>query len=415
MPRRVAFVFVIVISSIAGYAADWPLFRGADRSGVATEAKPPLNWGTEKNVKWKVALPSPGNSSPIVAGNCVFLTCAQNIKGTQRSLYCFNRKDGKELWVRTVSYDQAEPAHETNPYCASSPAADGQRVVVWHGSAGLHCYDYEGKLLWSKDLGAFRHIWGYASSPIFYGNSIILNCGPGARQSVIAMNAKTGQTLWQTDEPGGSDDKSTETKSWRGSWSTPLVVKVDGTDRLLVAMPGHVNAYDPKTGKIIWHCDGTGDLSYTDPLISGNVGVYMSGFTGPAIGFKLGGTGDVTQTNRLWRMAEKIPQRIGSGVIVGQHIFMANEPGFFQCLELATGKEVWRERVAGQNFWGSITAVGDRLYVMSKQGSVFVFAADPMKFRLLARNEIGESSNSTMAIVDGQIFMRTAEHLYCIE
>src|SRR4051812_46359737 len=139
-------------------AADWPMFRGPDRNGVSPDAQAPLNWSATKNVKWKAPLPQPGNSSPVVSGGRVFVTCAEDRNGTRRSLYCFDRSDGKQLWVKTITYPEVEKTYPENPYCASSPAADGKVVVAWHGSAGVHCYDPDGKELWSKDLGTFRHI-----------------------------------------------------------------------------------------------------------------------------------------------------------------------------------------------------------------------------------------------------------------
>jgi len=402
---------VTVIACATARAADWPQFRGPQRNGISPETNFPLTWGPDKNIKWKAPLPQPGNSSPIVSGGRVFITCAEDAHGTRRSLYCFDVKDGKKLWVQTVSYEQLDPTHQRNPYCASTPAADGRRVVVWHGSAGVHCYDHDGKELWSRDLGTFRHIWGYASSPIIYGNSIILNCGPGARSFVIALDLTSGKTLWQNDEPGGAEDRDPAGK-WVGSWATPVVGTVDGKDQILVAQSHHVNAYDPKTGTILWTCGGTGDLAYADVMIGDGIAVAAAGYGGSSIGFKLGGSGDVTDSDRLWR-AERNPQRIGTGVVIGPNLFMVSEPAL-SCIEMSTGRELWKHREPTQTFWGSIVCAGDRLYVTSQQGTTLVYAADAKEFRLLGANALGEPSNSTPALSDGRIFLRTAEHLYCI-
>ena len=146
------------------------------------------------------------------------------------------------------------------------------------------------------------------------------------------------------------------------------------------------------------------------------VGVAMAGYGGAAVGFKLGGSGDVTQANRLWHNTDRHPQRIGSGVILGDHVYTPYETAI-SCTELRTGKEVWRHRVSGNEFWGSIVAAPalGRAYVTSRQGRTIVFAPDPGGFKLLATNDLGEPSNSTPAICDGQIFLRTAGHLWCIE
>src|SRR2546423_8787058 len=146
--RRLSLIALLLVAGIESRAADSPQFRGADRSGISKDANAPVEWSPERNIKWKVPLPSGGNSSPIVSGDRVFLNCAQDPKGTRRSLYCFNRTDGKQLWVKTVAWEKADPHHDANPYCASTPAADGKHVVVWPGSAGLYCYDYAGNELW---------------------------------------------------------------------------------------------------------------------------------------------------------------------------------------------------------------------------------------------------------------------------
>ena len=367
-------------------------------------------------MKWKIALPSGGNSSPIVFGNRIFLSCAEDDRGTRRSLYCFNRQDGAKLWVKTVTFGRADPHHAANPYCASTPVCDGEHVIVWHGSAGLHCYDMDGNELWQCDLGTIRHIWGYASSPVIHDGKVIVNGGPGARSFVAAVDLRTGDKLWQTDEPGGAEDRSPETKSWLGSWSTPVIARIDEMPQILVTMPKHVNAYDPKSGKIIWTCAGTGDLAYADPMLNTqlNVVVAMGGYGGSAIGFKPGGSGDVTEKNRLWQNTDKPPQRIGTGVMVGKHLFLVQEPGFL-CVDPMTGKTLWEHREPGQIFWASLVAAGERLYVTSQKGTTFVFTADPAGYKLLAKNEVGEKSNSTLAISERQIFLRTYDHLFCIE
>src|SRR5262245_21068799 len=164
-------------------AGNWPNWRGPDNQGHSAEANLPLTWSDKENVKWKVPLPDEGNSTPVVWGDRIFLTQASDKKdwppkppsggpasAHRRSLWCLNRADGKILWQKDVIYPEPESTHHTNPFCSASPATDGDRVVVSHGSAGLFCYDFAGKELWKRDLGKFEHIWGNASSPIFYGD-----------------------------------------------------------------------------------------------------------------------------------------------------------------------------------------------------------------------------------------------------
>ncbi len=271
-------------------AGDWPAFRGPAGNGVAYEDKAPLHWGPEKNVRWKTPLPGPGNSSPIVSGGRTFVTCAENM-GQKRNLYCFDCRTGQALWMRTVEFPTVEPTHRANPYCSSTPAADNARVVVWHGSPGVFCYNFDGKELWRKDLGDVQHSWGYASSPILHCGKVILNFGPGLQTFLAALDLKTGDLLWKVDEPGGVSETD---KRMVGSWSTPIAVNVGGKDQILCSMPTRVIACDPETGSLLWTCGGLaserGDLVYPSPVVSGGIGVALTGFIeGPTIGFRLAG------------------------------------------------------------------------------------------------------------------------------
>jgi outer membrane protein assembly factor BamB len=395
-------------------AGDWPAFRGPEGNGVTHDDRAPLHWGPEKNIRWKVSLPGPGNSSPIVSRGRVFITCAED-EGRRRNLYCFDRETGKRVWERMVKLPTVEPTHKSNPYCASTPVADGSRVVVWHGSAGVFCYDFDGRELWKSDLGETRHDWGYASSPILHRDKVILNFGPGSRSCLAALDLKSGKILWKRDEPGGLDATD---KRMIGSWSTPIVIKVDGKDQILCSMPTRVIACEPESGSVLWTCGGLAnekaDLVYASPVVSGGIGVAFTGWVnGPTIGFKLGGSGDVTASNRLWQ--EKQPQRIGSGVVVDGRVYIVNAgPGTAQCIECQTGKTLWSERLEGGESWGSLVLAAGRLYVTSRRGVTTVFRPDPEKLQVLAMNDLGEPSNTTPAVSDGQIFLRTDSHLYCI-
>lgn len=412
-----AMVLVGILGSLAP-AGDWPNFRGPRHDNTSDETGLPLRWSPERNIRWKIPLPGPGNSSPIVVDGHVLLTCAED-QGRKRHLLCCDRTDGSLQWKQTVNFEADDETHKTNPYCGSSPVSDGKLVVVWHGSAGMHCYDLGGNLLWSRDLGRFDHIWGYGSSPIIYDDLVIQLCGPGERTKLVALDLKTGETVWEKPEPGGSDSSKGR---YVGTWSTPLIVNVNGNDQLLCSMHTRVIACNPRTGEELWHVDGVssdrGDLVYTSPMISGNIAVVLAGFGGPAMAFRMGGSGDVTETNRLWHDGkERHPQRIGTGVIVDGNLFMANadNPGSIECIDIETGKSRWKvRRTSDGPHWGSMVFADGRLYVTGQSGITRVLAPNPDEFETLAENDLGEQSNSTPAISDGQIFLRTWEHLYCV-
>jgi len=396
-------------------AGNWPQWRGPQGTGISTERNLPLRWGTNENVSWRTPLPERGNSTPIVWDQRVFITQAE---GTRRTVRCFNRTDGKLLWQSGVTYPDKEVSHETNPLCSASPVTDGERVIVSFASAGLYCYDFNGKELWHRDLGKQAHIWGNGASPIIHGELCILNFGPGERTFLIAVSKKTGQTDWQVDEPGGSfgESKPGEKPNWVGSWSTPIVTNLNNRDELIMTWPKRVAAYDPRIGKELWTCQGLNPLVYTSPLYADGMVVAMGGFGGMALAVRAGGNGDVTGTHRLWHHP-KTKQRIGSGVIEDGHIYILNDPGVAECYELKTGKLLWEERLAGpgadNSSWSSMVLADGRLYAINHSGDTFVLKASP-KFELLATNALGEPANASLAVSDGNIFIRTHKALWCI-
>lgn len=410
--RVAAITFLLICPLFA--AADWPQWRGPLGIGHATEpVGAPLTWSAEANIAWKIPLPGPGNSTPIVTGERVLLTCASE-EGHVRSLLSFDRRTGNELWRCDTRFDRSEVTHATNPACASSPVTDGNRVFVWHGSAGFFAYDLEGNELWRKDLGTFEHIWGFASSPVIVDDLVILSAGPGLRAFVIAMDAATGDEVWRF-EP--KESISTKLDEFRGSWSTPIVAAIDGRQQLLLSLPNRLYGLDPANGEIIWQCDGLGDLVYTSPLVGDGLVVAMSGYHGPSMAVStVGAAGDITNTHRLWWLDAKPdnPQRVGSGVLVGDYVYLYNEPGIMWCIEARTGKRTWEERLGGTS-WCSAALVNGHIYINNEAGDTFVIAPDPTECKVVGKNTLGELTRASLAFSDGQIFARGYEHLYCIE
>ena len=407
-------ICVSVFAAPVVRGGDWPAFRGPNGNGVANEQHAPVHWGPGENVRWKVPLPAPGNSSPIVVSGRVFITYAEN-QGKKRSLYCFDRKTGSMIWNQTVEIEEVEPTHPTNPYCASTPVADESRVIVWHGTPGLFCYDLNGALVWHAHPGAIHHDWGYASSPIISHGKVLLNFGPGSRTALIAFDLNTGSQLWRFDEPGGLD---TTNKKMIGSWTTPIVAEIDGKTQVVCSMATRVIACDMETGELRWYCTGLEDekacLVYPSPLISYGFCIAAAGWVNsPTLGLELGGFGDVTATNRVWQKRQ--PQQISSGVVVDRYAYIVTgSPSAAQCMEFRTGKILWTERLAAGEAWGSLVYAAGRFYVTSRNGVTSVFRGTPEGFELLAQNDFGEPSNATPAISDGEIFLRTDRNLYCV-
>lgn len=403
---------VLLLLTAAGIAAadDWPSWRGPHQNQQSRETGFPLTWSATENVTWKAPLPGPGMSSPIVWKNRVFLTQSLDADGHRRALLCFDRATGRELWRGVIDYPDKESTYQQEPhYCSASPVTDGERVVVSFGSAGLACWDMTGKLLWHTQLGKCEQIWGNAASPILYQDLVIHNFGPGVRTFLIALDKRTGKEVWRVDIPGGSfGEKPTE---WNGSWSTPLLVRAGDRDELVLMWPEVVKAYDPRTGRELWSCSGATKLAYTSPIAAGDMIFALYGFGGSAVAVRTGGSGDVTASHRVW-VAPRNPQRIGSGVVVGDHLYVLNAIGTLECVEVKTGRSLWSERT-GAGAWGSLVQADGRLYATNQQGETVVAAAEP-QFKILARNPLGERSQSTPALSRGQIFIRTYGHLWCI-
>ena len=403
-------IFALAFVSPMAVADDWPAWRGVQGTGQSNEKTAPLKWSSSEHIKWKVPLDGPGNSSPIVVGEYVMITHAP-ARTDLRGLRCYDRATGKQIWKHEVSWTEKEATHQTNPPCASSPVVDGERVFAWYGSAGLYCYDLSGKVVWHVDLGRVEHIWGYGSSPAVYKDLVILNFGPGVNAFVVALDKRTGKEVWRREFP---EQKSQEAGEYRGSWSTPVVLTESSRDVLLLSLPNRLWAVEPTTGKDVWSCGGLGDLVYTSPIVSDDVVVSMSGYGGPAMAVKSGGSGDVTETHRLWRQAMPTPpQRVGSGAVVGGNVFIHNEP-YASCVDAKTGEQRWQQRLAERS-WCSMVHVAGRLYVSNEAGTTFVLEPSPEACKVLAENKLEELTRASIAVSDGQIFLRTYEHLYCIE
>jgi outer membrane protein assembly factor BamB len=409
--------FLLLVSALSAttFAADWPAWRGSDGRNISTETNLPVKWSKTENVKWRVELPEPGNSTPIVHGDNVFVT--QAVKD-RRQLMCFARADGKLLWEAGVATKHKEPTHGTNPYASASPVTDGERVIASFASDGLYCYDVAGKELWRRDdLGRQIHIWGNGSSPVIHGDLCYLNFGPGETTYFLAVDKKTGKTVWKRDEDTGYGKAAGGgNPTYNGSWSTPVMMKVGGKDQLLMSWPKRLAAYDPATGEEIWTSGGLNPLVYTDPLYEKDVVIALGGFSGKAIAVRAGGKGDVTESHKVWDHPRS-PQRIGSGVVHEGHIYIHNDPGTAQCISIATGETVWQERLKGpspttQN-WSSVMLAGDNCYTINQGGDCFVFKAKPA-FELVSVNPLGERSNSSIVPSNGELFIRTHKALWCI-
>lgn len=404
--RSLAFPVALWVVSVA-QAAHWPDWRGPSQNGASPETNAPLRWSRTQNVRWIHRLGEPGNSTPIVWSQTVFVT--QNA-GNRRSVVAIDRRSGRTRWSAGEDGLPSERTERANPYCSASPVTDGERVIAWFGSVGVVAYDFEGRRLWRAELGPQSHQFGYGSSPVLHGNQVFLNFGPGSREFVVALDKATGKELWRVSGPSpGNDDTY-------GTWSTPVMVTVQGQRQLLIALRDHFAALDPATGREIWHARGLGLQAKASPVTDGHIALISGDLRGAEIAIQLGGVGDVSESHRLWK--ESPPRRrVGTGVVRAGYVYGAQANGLLDCVNLETGDIVWAERMSGSGanstIWSSPILVGDRLYIHNQGGDTAIIAASP-QFKQLAVNSIGEPGNASPVVADGDLFLRTHASLWCI-
>ncbi len=436
-------------------AGNWPAWRGPEMTGAATEKDLPQHWSKTANVRWRIELPAPGNSSPIVWGDRVFVSQAVP-KENRRTVMCLDRSTGKVLWQSGITYDEPEPTQENNPFCSGSPATDGEKVYVCFGSAGVYAYNMDGKEVWRQELWKLNNTFGNAVSVVLAGDRCFLNYGPDAKARLVALDKATGKVLWETEPPkpdesefpavgpggpggpGGPPDDRGGPNGGRGpggrgpagpggrgggdpargaSWSTPIIIQVGGREEVILSTAGRLVAYDPASGKPLWLSKGLGPSIYTSPVWGDGVVFAAAGGPGggPAIAVKPGGSGDVTASHGVWRL-ERVKSAIGSGVIHDGHLYTISQEGIAQCLDLKTGGTIWEERLQGSSArgssWSSMIVADGMIYVPNQAGDVFVLRAAP-KFELIATNSVDEPTNASLAASNGDLFLRTNQSLWC--
>ncbi len=414
--------FLLILAAAApdaAFANTWPAWRGdLAGSGETQDARPPLKWGREENVRWRTTLPEAGNSTPVVHGDRVFVT--QPITPENwRGLLCFDRATGKELWRNGIVYAAPERTHRTNPYCSPSPATDGTLVVTAYGSAGVAAYDFEGKEIWRRDLGPVDHTWGHSSSPVLFGDLCIVYHGPGEGSALYALDKSTGATVWKWEEPawdtaGRNDGFAGKEDGVVGSFSTPILVEADGREELVMSFPTEVRAFAPSTGETLWTCAGLNPLVYTSPVAAGDIVVAMGGFHGNSLAVRAGGSGEVASTHRLWHK-ERHNGGIGTGVMKDGRYYYQTSGGVALCLDVESGEQLWEARLPGAGkSWGSFVLAGDRIYSLSQAGDTVVFLAKPEGLGVVAQSDLREETNSSPVPVGDELFIRTHEALWCI-
>lgn len=389
-----------VVLPSPGAERQWPCFRGPEGQGITHTTGLPLTWSTTENVVWHTTLEGSGNSSPIIWNDRIFLTSAGE-EGKNRSVLCVDRTNGSLLWTRTVPEHEVEPnVREKNGFASATPVTDGERVIAFLGAGGIVCYDLDGNQKWHHPLPVFNTTWGTGASPILYKDLVILVHDQNKADSfMLALDKRTGEVRWEHPR-----DKAM-------GWSTPLVVRVGDHDEMLYAGGETVRGYDPATGKELWSLKGPTNEVVPTLLNDRHVVYSASGRQGPTLALQPGGTGDVTETHLLWRTPRGGPH-VPSPVLYEGRIYTVNDTGIATCLDCSDGNLLWQARVRGKFSASPIESEG-RLYCASEEGVTYVLKAGEA-FEVLAENDLQSPILASPAALDGRLYLRTAEGLWCI-
>jgi outer membrane protein assembly factor BamB len=431
----IALSTLLLATPVPDATSAWPQWRGPGSQGISSETGLPVEWSATKNVRWKTEIAGRGHSSPIVWGNRIFLTTAiegELVPGAKAvkhmdegkeflhpdamgadhkqtlKVLCLEADTGKLLWERTAwegtPYDSR---HKRASFASQTPVTDGERVYAFFGAQGLYAYDFEGKLVFKVDLGGVPNMGvGDGTSPVLWRDRLILLCDEdtGEKSFVAAFDAKTGKEVWRTP------------RKVQVNWSTPIVVNANGHDELVAGGYETITAYDPATGKELWRSKGLESNAVPTPVAAGDIVVLTSGSPNKvAVAIRSGGAGDITDTPRiLWKYA-KGTAYVPSPLFYGDYVYLMTDKGLITCLDAKTGEVKYEgARVpVPATFMASPVAYEGKLLLPSEDGDTFVIKAGPVH-EVLRTNPLGEPIYASPAISKGRIFIRGANHLFCI-
>ena len=405
----------LVCAAAFAHAENWPQFRGPNRQGNSTETGLPLEWSATSHVAWKTEISGESWSSPIVWEDRVFLTTAM-VGGQSCRVLSLDGKSGRVLWNKEVFRQVPLKKEGRNSYATPTPATDGERVYACFGDGSFAALNFAGEVVWTNRDHPFYGQHGLGTSPILYDGLLIMardgssdgddkTLGwqkPWDRSYVLALEAKTGKERWK-----GRRGMS------RISHGVPNIWEHEGKAQVVSEAGDVLQGFDAVTGERIWSSEVIGEGKVPSVVIGAGL-VFTSGGAGgkdSIQAFRLGGKGDLKETNLVWSQRKGTP-KIPSMIYAEPHLFAMSDSGVMSCLRADTGEPVWRERIGG-NFSASPVMADGRLYLLSDEGVTTVIEAGP-QFKVLARNPLGEKVQASPAISQGRIFIRTAGSLFCI-
>lgn len=435
MKHAVLLLVNLVLLSAALPAADdsanWPSWRGPFGTGVADRADPPVTWSETENIRWKIALPGKGHSTPVIWGDRIFLTTAipygdplpprkSTAPGTHDGeavthrhefvVVAVDRRDGKIVWRKTVHKKLPhEGGHYTGSLASNSVVTDGKSVFAFFGSHGLYCLDMNGEVKWQRQLGEMltKHGHGESASPVIYGDNVFINWDQDGPCFVSAFDKTTGKPVWKMDR-----DEET-------SWSSPIIVENGGQALLIVAGTNRIRAYNPATGKVIWECGGLSSNIVATPVSAEGMLYAGSSYEKRAfLAIRLDGAqGDITDSKQIaWTRSRGSPY-VPSPLLYGDALYyLTHYQGILSRVDAITGEDrPGAIRLGGiGNIYASPVAGGGRVYVTDLDGNTIVISHEDRP-RVLALNHLDEVFAASAAIVGRELFLRGKSHLYCIE
>lgn len=399
----------LLLTGLTSNADNWPRFRGVNGKGVATSDKIPAQWKKE-NILWKVAIPGDGNSSPVIWGDHLFVQSSRK-DGKERVLLALNAKSGEVLWQKGVPGSTTR-IHKKNSLASSTPATDGERVYVsfWDGkNISITAFDFDGKLLWNRDLGGFVSQHGAGGSPVVYDDLVFFANDQDGKASIIALDAKTGNTVWEKQRP-----------AVRACYSAPLVWERNGKKELIIVSSPEFTAYEPKTGEVIWSWEWKHHTKQplrvcASPIIVDDTVYGYSGDGGGTRGFialQVEDKGEKIATTKSWANKRDFPY-VPTILAHEGNLYFVNDLGVAGCFNAKSGKKIWFERLPDASFTASPILLNGNIVAPSEEGDVYVIAADPA-FRMVARNSLGERIRATPAVANDRLYIRGQDHLFCI-
>ncbi|MCK4291740.1 MAG: PQQ-binding-like beta-propeller repeat protein [Planctomycetes bacterium] len=389
---------------------NWHRFRGPEGAGISADVNMPESWDGKsgKGILWKTKVPVAGHNSPVVWGDRLFLSGGDP---NRLNVFCFDALSGELLWTGDVKRAPLKPNEEPvevmedTGWAAPTVTTDGKRVFAIFVTGDLACFDFSGRSFWSKNLGTPDNVYGYASSLEMYRNLLLIQYDQGDTESekskLIALDGFSGRVVWQAKRPVAN------------SWSTPIVARTDSGPQIITAADPWVIAYEPNSGAEIWRAEClAGDVAPT-PIYANGLTFVIEPYS-KTVAIRTDGKGDVTKTHIAWSLDEPAPD-ICSPIGNGEFVFILNSDGLALCFKAADGEKLWEEDIGEgrDSFLASPSLVGDKLYLLTEKGIMIIAEVLP-KYNELARCELGEECCASPAFVDGRIYIRGVENLYCI-